>query len=159
MCVDPRKIAVVICSLLVWWWSHDFYSIAPLQSRLAIKNQLNICSLSGDVIISTALVQFGEDWQYEISSTFARKVVTSWFLQLWYTPEWTGNTKSFQHLLARWSTPLFVIISPLHTNCFDVLCSPGNKQRSAPLNMNGKNDEELESRTTGGYKTHQEWLC
>ena len=153
------EIAVVICSLLVRWWRHDFYSIGPLRSELAIQNQFKICSLGGDVMISTALVHSGVDRQYKISSTFARLVVTSWFLQHWSTPKWTGNTKSFQHLLARWSTPLFVIISPLHTNWFDVLCSPGNKQRSAPLNMNGKNDEELESRTTGGYKPHLELLC
>ena len=66
------KIAVVICSLLVRWLHHDFYSIGPLRSGLAIQNQFNIYWIGSDVMISTALVHSGVDWQYKISSTFAR---------------------------------------------------------------------------------------
>ena len=66
-------------------------------------------------MISTALVHSGMDWQYKISSTVARKVVTSWFLHHWSTPKWTGNRKSVQHLLARWCTPHFYSIGPLRS--------------------------------------------
>ena len=88
--ISSARVGLVSCKivqhLLVIRWRHDFYSIGPLPSRLAIQNRFNICSLGGDVMISTALVHSGIDWLYKISSTFARKVATWWFLQHWSTP-------------------------------------------------------------------------
>ena len=46
--------------LLARWRRHDFYSTGLLRSGLAIQIQFNICSLGGDVMISTALVFSGE---------------------------------------------------------------------------------------------------
>ena len=101
--------------LLARWWRHDFYSIGSLRNRLAIQNQFNICSLGGDVMLSTALIHSGIDWQYKISSTFARYVLTPCFLQHWSTPERTGNTKSVQHLLVRWWRHDFYSIGPFRS--------------------------------------------
>ena len=60
--------------LLSTWRTPHFYSIGLLWSGLTIQNLFNIYSLDGYTT----------------------------FLQHWSTPEWTGNTKSVQHLLVRW---------------------------------------------------------